>query len=332
MRFQMWQTDGVREFVEAQLPGLAERLQVNEGELTAAFMHSFEVSLRRMGPELNQGFLDAVPEGLDLLHFVEPNLLAPGSTLTGGEYIAEVLEFLGKGGNVLVVQNHTSGADTSSFRQLVRQHQGGNPVMDQAILVAGHVVNLYLIPLTIMCGLRFFPIFSAKYKAQAEAACKTDVAAEMNAQNRRAMMAMVQAASQGGKMMWVYPEGGRGEGQLLEGHAQVAKIPELIAGASPNDFMIWPTYIEATDILPVNRIGEDEFCEFVCWTRQGTARATCGKPVMWEDVRPSQDAICMHATRYDVNHNIAGKQLLHAMIMRQIAALAPTEHAKGPWA
>ncbi|MBI2990175.1 MAG: 1-acyl-sn-glycerol-3-phosphate acyltransferase [Candidatus Magasanikbacteria bacterium] len=326
----MWQTEGVREFVEAQLPELAARLEIDEKKLIDAFMRSFEISLQRMGPDLNQGFLDAVPEGLDLLHLVEPQLLASGSTLSGGEHLAEVLDFLAKGGNVLVVQNHTSGADTSAFRELVRQHHG-EPVMDQAILVAGHVVNLYLIPLTIMCGLRFFPIFSAKYKEQAQAACKNDVATEMAAQNRRAMMAMVQAAQQGGKMMWVYPEGGRGDGRLLQGHAQVAKIPELIASASSRGLMIWPTYIEATDILPVHRIGEDEFCEFVLWMKRGRAHAACGKPMMWKEICPSENDVCAHATGHDVSGSIARKQILHVRIMRAIASLAPTEYAKGPW-
>lgn len=318
-------------FLRAELPGLSDRLRLTT-TAAATFERLFMAALARSAQDMDacqrMGLARSTPEGRAFLDFIGPRLVTPETTLINPGVVAQALAFMKKGGNVLLIQNHTSGADTVVWDYLVNQRFDG-AARDFAYM-AGHVVTFFLIPLTVSSGVNRFQIFSTKYKALAEAVGHT--MDEMQAQNRRAIHDLVTWTKHGGRLLGLYPEGGRGEAGLLEGDRNTTTVGLAMASSSPAGLMVLPTYVAGcTNILPVVR-GPREFEEFLRYVRRGTATITCGDPLRWEELLPSREQIAdEQATHDEVDDKHARKRLIHARTMRLIAALAPVGAARGPW-
>lgn len=320
---------GAMEFFDTQLPGLAERMCLCT-ETRAVFERLFKEALRKSADTIcacrQSGMAAPTNEGRALLDFLGDTAVGPESQLIGSEHVARALAFMREGGNVLMVQNHRSGADTVAWDKLVNRHFNG--AAREFGYMAGHVVAFYLIPHTIISGITRFQIFSQKYKDQADEVGLT--LTEMMGQNVRALQAVARWIRTGGKFVGLYPEGGRSECGLLEGNHQTAKIGEIIAAGSPRGLMILPTYVDGTtSILPVVR-GADEFQRFICHVRRGNATVTCGEPIRWEDLQPDATP---PATAGEEGRRTkeARRRHIHAQTMRAIARLAPSVEAKGVW-
>lgn len=312
MTFGVGVTTGVREYVLAQILGLCQRLCVSDPcSLQQLLEAALEANQAVMSCNLTKPLIDPVPESRRLWDFVGLQAVSPESQLIGREHVAHALSFLERGGNVLVVQNHTSGADTLVWDQLVNRAFPGEPAREFTYM-AGHVVNLFLIPLLISAAVRRCQIFSTKYKGLSEAVGIT--ADAMTTCNRRAIVALGKFCANGGRCIVLYPEGGRGDGALKDGDPKTAKIPRIMATQSSRGLLVLPTYVSgATSILPVVR-DPNEFNQYLEWAKHGTATVTCGQPVSWEQIHDKDE------------------EIVHSRIMRLIAALAPNEAAKGPWA
>lgn len=325
-----FQIDEARRHVLRELPGLRQRLGLREQEgheLETLFMRALDVNAARMEACQSMGFVAPLPESRALLDFLGRALVHPQSRLVHPEHMQEALQWMRRGGNVLMVQNHTSGADPVVWDHLVNREF--DHVARHFGYMAGHVVSMYLIPLTICAGFGRFQIFASKYKKLAEEFGITEH--DMTMQNFRALRELETFVAQGGRLIGFYPEGGRGEGQLLAGDPKTAKIGEVIAERSPHGLLVLPTWVEgATSILPVVR-GKTEFSEFIQYARAGVSHITCGKPIPWEKLVPSVSEVEAARTE-EQTRSMASKGIIHARTMRAIATLAPTEHAKGPWA
>lgn len=328
--FAAGETEPVIRYARESLPLMADRLGLSPADkarLCELFMAALTANAARMDTVLNAPFVEPLPESRELVTLLG-NLLVGDVDHSGLEHVGAALEFMAQGGNVLFVSNHTSGADTLVLDHVV------NTAFPKAtypwLWMAGHVVNLYLLPLAICGGLHRIQIFSSKYSA----AAAPEIQRDMRTRNVQALMSIAPLVMQGGACIGLYPEGGRGNGGLLAGDPKTVKIPELMATASPAGLMILPSYVEATDILPVVR-GENEFNEFLAYGRRGSATLRFGAPVAWDNLQPTREEVQEY-----LDHNplqcagradLALKQCIHGKIMRSIAALAP-ESARGVWA
>ena len=323
--------DSVAEYARAELNKLAVRLGLTQDQidmLQFLFTQSLQCSAEILAKHANDPYVPANKEAREFLDFLEKLIVGEESRLIGEENLAQALEFMQEGGNVLLVQNHTSGADTIVMDYLVNKLF--NNAAKSWTYMAGHVVNLFLLPLTICGGLSRIPIFSAKYCQHAS----PEILADMKAQNANAMGQLAPLVSKGGVLIGLYPEGGRGEGALKAGEVRTMKIPQLLSMASPRGLMILPSYVSgATSILPVVR-SEREFEEFITHVRRGNANVEFGRGVMWDDLQPTHDTLLAYLGEdccVGLTPDQALKHFLTDQVMGLIAKMAPTEAAKGPY-
>ena len=327
--FAASETTAVIEYANSELWNLGSRLGLDAGQnriLHDLFMDALQVNAVRMTECLEQPFVEAIPESRALFTLLE-KLMIENVETAGLENLAEAIRFMQMGGNVLLVSNHTSGADTLVL-DCVANAMFPDTTRDW-IYMAGHVVNYFLLPLAVTGGVNRVQIFSAKYCAQAG----QEVVQRMRENNARALMSIGPRIMAGGRCVVLYPEGGRGNGALLEGEPRTMKIPQLMEMVSPKGLMVLPSYVEATGILPVAR-GENEFNEFLSRGQRGRATLKFGPGMMWRELQPTKTEIQRYLTnnvhRCSGDPSFALKQWLLLRIMRMIANLAPPE-ARGPY-
>lgn len=324
--FGIGQRNGVLDFVRRQLPHFAERLSlcpVATSELTRHFEASLLACGERMDAMMTMPYVPAIPEARELIDYLAPLLIGGNSRLVGANHLATAMEYQRQGGNVLLVSNHASGADTLLLDYLVNQAFGN--AGHGWHYMAGHVVNLFLIPLALSAAVNRIQIFSVKYRSEGIG----DPAFDMARCNMLAMRRVAQIASQGGQLIVLYPEGGRGDGCLKEGEPRTMKIPKVMRTTSPQGLMILPSYVDgSTNILPVVR-SENEFNEFLNHARRGTGTVSFGQPVNWDDLMGDES---MHT---DAPGNLPPEHALNrrliTTVMGTIANLAPNERTKGPY-
>jgi len=323
--FCIGQVDGVREYLLEQIPHLSKRLGISGGDrsrLTELFLDSLEDCIPRLETDREAGLVFAMPRPRQLFNFLGELLLIPGSCLVDDHYFEEAMNFQQSGGNVLLVQNHTSGADVLATDFLLNSKFGG--VAEQFIWMAGHVVTLFTMPLLLAAAQNRCQIFSVKYCSMA--ACEGG-AGEMRGHNCRALYSLHQETSGGGKYVFLYPEGGRGEGALIEGVPQTMKIPDILDECSEG-VMILPSFVSgATTVLPVVR-GEHEFSQYLEHVGRGAVTVTFGPPVMWRDInRQWPDLV----GKKNKEERLGLKRKQITAVMEMIADLAPSEEAKGQY-
>ncbi len=159
----------VYEYLASQIPALADRLGLSAADLQdlyRVFMRSYRVCAARIEEDSDKGIVDAIVESRDLIEHLARLLMNADSTLFGAENFARALAFREQGGNVLIVQNHTSGADILATHALLSKDFPGVPA--QFIWMAGHVVTKFLLPMLLAAGATRVQIFSVKYKSMAE--------------------------------------------------------------------------------------------------------------------------------------------------------------------
>jgi 1-acyl-sn-glycerol-3-phosphate acyltransferase len=323
-----------REYVNNELPLLIARRGLN-GHLAIAFQRLFVESFNaateifKQSPE-DAPYVDALPVSRQFFSLLGETLVGDRVQVAGLEQVARALEFMNEGGNVLLVSNHTSGADTLVLHHVVnnRFHNAAH----QWLHMAGHVVNLYLLPLVVTGGVRRVQIFSARYCQETQ---DPKALREMKAKNAQALSSIGPMISGGGQCVVLYPEGGRGDGALKKAEPRTMKIPQLMDMVSPAGLMILPSYVEATDILPVVRT-PNEFSEFLSYARPGNSMISFGPGVMWQELQPNDAEVHAYLTRHAGeclgNPDHALKRCLVDKTMHLIADMAPTEISKGPYA
>ncbi|MFA5048174.1 MAG: 1-acyl-sn-glycerol-3-phosphate acyltransferase [Patescibacteria group bacterium] len=281
--FQPGEVTPVIAYAEQALGRLAERIRLSADDATTferLFMRSMIANAARIESSINAPYVPALTESRELLDFLGTIIVGEESRLIGADNLRSALAFMTTGGNVLLVQNHTSGADTLVMDRLVNDEFSG--VAKDWLYMSGHAVNLFLLPLTITGALHRIQIFSTKYCVQADEAVRSS----MRTHNARSLATIAPIIMDGGKLIGLYPEGGRGEGALLPGEPRTMKIPQLMASVSPKGLMVLPTYVrDATSILPVVR-GDNEFNEVLEHLRRGNASIEFGPGVMWSDIQP----------------------------------------------
>jgi 1-acyl-sn-glycerol-3-phosphate acyltransferase len=278
-------------------------------DVVAVFKEAYKACSQSARDCAQLGMVEPLPTSVSLLNLLTDQLVSKDSQLINSYNLQIAFNFMISGGNVLMIQNHTSGADTFVWRTLVNRCFHQRPA-DSFAYMSGHIVNIYPVPLIFAGGFRRIQIFSERYKQFSKELNISEE--EMIKQNCRALRSLMKFVEPGGKLVGLYPEGGRGEGSLKYGDPNTVIIAEAISRSG--ELMILPTYVEgATSILPVQR-GPNEFNDFLKYIRPGCANIICGTPFYWSGVDKSS------------------KESIHAAIMTAIAELAPDDLARGPWA
>lgn len=291
-----------------RIPGCSETKRVLVDSFHDAVVACEEMFLESMSKAL----VPVVPESRIFWKNLCEALISEESWLSGTGHLAAAKNHLDNQGNVLIVQNHVSGFDILATWELMRRHFGSCS-LTEFILMSGHVLNLYLIPLSIFAGVERAQIFSRKYKSMSKEIGLS--LGEMSRRNTAVRAGLQKRGEKGGVCVLLYPEAGRGDNGLLYGEPRTTKIPAAIGG----NLMILPTYVEDIEaILPQDRC-EVEFNRFLINAQAGICGMRCGKPIMWREIAPKSIG-CDQERRN-----------AHALIMRSIANLAPTEDMKGEW-
>lgn len=341
--FGIGQVEGVHDYVREEIPRFCKRLGLcgtQEILLSTLVEESYHAAVSLMNTSLSSGMVEPTKTGRALYNFMSDMLVCPNDSriLSGHKNLETAMTFLTNGGNVLLVQNHRSGADSVITEYLLRKLYGKDIAADWAYM-AGHAVNLCLIPLMFFASaLRRFQIFSVKYKSMGITGADDRSMVE---QNLRALRSLQDYVSPGGKLVVLYPEGGRGDNHVISGQGRTMKIPELMHAKSSVGLMILPTYMHgATSILPVARI-VNEYNEILMRAQRGSGQLSIGTPVMWNDIQPQTLAVTTMAQQLMEEHTCrtqteanshAKKTILVNTVMGLIAALAPNDHERGPYA
>lgn len=333
--FAIGQTAGVRDYVLSILPAMASRIGLDQhgaAEMRRLMVASLDAALDALPRFMEAPFTPSIPEGRVLFDWIGQHLVLPDSELVGAINVARALGLAASGANILVVGNHTSGADQTVMEHLINQTFGAGTTHSWRTM-SGHIVNWYAIPLMLAGGLNRYQIVSVRYQGMC-GGNQEEQLARMQRQNRAALLSLRRGVSGGGKIIMLYPEGGRGDHGLKHGEPRTMAIPQIMALSCERPLYILPCYIEdATSILPVQRdLAEREFTAVLCLARPGKATVRFGPPVSWCDFQPTEAQLDLGGTCDPESRTSAVNDYLIRQVMGQIASLCPNEAAKGPYA
>jgi 1-acyl-sn-glycerol-3-phosphate acyltransferase len=320
--FGVGEVDSVERYVKEAIPRFCDRIGLMNDfkTLMDLCIASCRACAKIMPSVLTNGMVEPIPEARTFWRYVGDLLLDKESEILGAHHLDAAMAHLRNGGNVLMVQNHRSGADTLVWETIAARYYGYDVAQDWAYM-SGHAVNLFMVPFMFTAAMRRFQIFSVKYQSIGLDGIADEH--QMKGQNLRALRALSKYARTGGKLIGLYPEGGRGEQAMKAGEPQTMCVGLAIGKANPN-LMLLPTYVDgAINVLPVSR-NPNEYNEIFVNAQRGKASLTIGEPVMWSKL---------------LSHPLVGaaesdqeRTALCNQVLSRVAALAPDEGQMGPHA
>ncbi|MES2623586.1 MAG: hypothetical protein V4576_04250 [Patescibacteria group bacterium] len=319
--FGIGEIEGPMHYLHGALPALCNRLDFSENDATrftdGVLASAYACPALLTDKAMLQGQVKSIPAARSFWNLCGDMLLSNDSTLVGVEHLSRAFDHQRGGGNVVLVQNHRAGSDMLVMETLIRRHLGFD-ACDNWFYMAGHVINLYLIPLLWSAGLNRFQIFSVKYGTSAVDGMTEQ---SMTRQNIRAMRSLGIHADQGGTLTVYYPEGGRGTGCMKKGEPKTSCIPRNIAG-SDKPLLILPTYVQGTEnLLPQDR-GSHEFNSILNNIKSGTASCIIGEPIAWEAL--------VEANKSHEGDRPVWNQRICDTLLTLVAQLGPEDEA-GPY-
>lgn len=280
---------------EEQLPLLTERLGLDEeteGELRSLVTSSISQNAERFEESKKKPMVKALDVSIRLLKLLGTILIGSGSQMTGLKNLKSALDFTAKGGNVLLVSNHTSSADAILLNHVVST-LGGD--MKNWFYVAGRSTGQSLLMLMVSGGFNRFQVHTAKDCRKAGEHYGT-----MHAQNAVTYAAIGSTVSQGGKCVVLYPEGTRNDSGTTRAEQGAMRIGQIMDICSPAGFKVLPSSVHAEGMLPVWRT-PDEHEQIIARFQRANVSISFGQMVDWEVLnsgngrlqRQSQTDMCM---------------------------------------
>lgn len=316
--FGIGESEAPLQYLQTALPSFCRRIGMTESRLEH-FVETGFASAKACIPYLSlksmmKGMLEPIPQARTFWNLVGDTLLDESSTFTGLEHLRTAMTYQKQGWNVVLVQNHRSGADMMVMETLIRRNLEQDICAEWAY-VARHAVNLYLIPLMFSAAIRRFQIFSVKYQSNGIAGMDK---VKMKEQNTRAILALSEKTSKGGTVTAYYPEGGRSDGYLKTGEPRSSCIPRNIA-QSGCKLLVLPTYVSRTEqiLRPVR--GVNEFNEVLMHMERGSATCIIGQPICWDAIQENNRAF--EDKRYEWNRRVCDT------LLALIGRLAPAQEA-----
>lgn len=282
--FDLKNGDAVRDYIKAIIINFCQKEKEITDEtrdvVTEVFIRAFEANADLTERNVNKGLTDVSDEARALRNELCSLLVKPESKLHGIKHFQTAQRHMNEDGNILLVQNHTSIADMLVTEALIRR-SFGHRITDDWAYLSGSPMNEPSLQLIISGGFHRFPITSTKFQARAN---NKEEKVAMQRQNARSMKALRDHVDAGGKLVVMYPEGGRNNGSMEKIKPTAMYIPKIMA-RSGKKLMILPTCVDgAVKILPPDPTDKNEHnTPFQRCSRQ-KADMTIGTPVLWDDI------------------------------------------------
>jgi hypothetical protein len=282
--FSRGDTREVRDYIMDMVKGFCEREAIAadaRDAITEIFLGALRANTDLTKQNANKGLTDVSPEATKLRDALCGFLVEPESRLCGAGHFRTAQEHMAEGGNVLLVQLHTSIADMLVTVELMRKEFGGEVTDDWAYMSGSPMNNLSSLQSIISGGFRRFRITSKKFQSLTDS---EDERADMQMGNVRSMKALIKHAETGGKLVVLYPEGRRNGGTMQKVEPTAMNIPRIMAKTGKR-LMILPTAIDGADkILPPNPADINEHSTTFQRCSRGKADMAIGAPVNWDDI------------------------------------------------
>jgi 1-acyl-sn-glycerol-3-phosphate acyltransferase len=252
--------------------------------------------------------------------------------LFGVKNYKNALNLMNEGHNVLAIMNHATALDcliSESLTSLLR------PKSVTHSYIASQVFEYARIAGMITSGFDKFPIFQPKHIQRMDELCPNKIVIEeMRRQNKITLRALCQNASDGGRIIFLFPEKNRSP---IMGVPEpiVARIPSLIQKASGKELYILPTYVSGGETIFPNVPGTNELDNFLQNLRVGHGNMYCGEPIAFSKVNSTLSLIDKtelvegtlgKVSTYDTNIDLTALSIL---LLGSIATLSPFEETKG---
>ena len=242
---------------------------ISQGPEEERIYQFFEQEFRKQlaNPTAFEPYHARIPEHTEFAKkFLGVAIDQTGSKVFGTEHLKTIEEQVKRGENVIFFSNHQIEPDPQVLQILLGNLTG--PWMDEMIFVAGDRVTRDPVAVPMSLGCNLLCIYSKKY---------IDIPKEMKEQklhhNKRTLKKMEELLSQGGKMIYVAPSGGRDrkdlQGKLVPSPFDPSSIElfYLISSLVHQKTHFYPLALYTYDILPppsgvVMELGEERNPKF----------------------------------------------------------------------
>lgn len=154
-----------------------------------------------------QPFHKAIREPFDYFKwgndFLKPLVIYEKSKLFGVEYAKQILDTVNRGENVVILSNHQTEVDPQVISILL-ERENLVELSEKIIFIAGHKVTNDPVAVPFSMGRNLICIHSKKHIKN-----PPEDTARKQAQNLESMKEMTSLMTEGGKVFWVAPSGGR---------------------------------------------------------------------------------------------------------------------------
>lgn len=183
------------------------------------------------------------------LDFLRPLVDLGNSTLLGMDNLNRIAHQLSKGDNVILFANHQIEADPQAIHLLLENsHQ---QIAEKMIFVAGERVTTDPLAVPFSMGCNLLCIYSKRYIDH-----PPELKLKKQLHNKKTMELMSQLLSEGGKIIYVAPSGGRdrknvhGVVEIAQFDAQSIEMFYLMAKKSKHPTHFYPLALSTYDLLP----------------------------------------------------------------------------------
>jgi len=181
--------------------------------------------------------------------FLRPLVVKSATSIHGKERLAEILQHIQKGHNVVFLANHQSEADPPLISLLLEEEY---PRLSEGLIsVAGErvITDILSVPFSLGCNL--LCIYSKRYIDH-----PPEKKHQKQLHNKKTMQLMSELLKEGGKCIYVAPSGGRdrkndnGEVVIAPFDPQSIEMFYLMAKKSKTPTFFYPMALGTYDLLP----------------------------------------------------------------------------------
>lgn len=204
-----------------------------------------------------EAFHKAVREPFDFYtwgnNFFKPLVIFEESKVFGIEIAHQIKDIVAKGENVVILSNHQTEVDPQVISILLEK--GGLPdLADKIIFIAGHKVTTDPMAVPFSVGRNLICIHSKKHIKN-----PPEEMPAKQAQNLESMKVMTNLLTEGGKIIWVAPSGGRDRPDPASPSGEFAVSPfdykaldmfKLIAMQSKKPMHLFPMAMYSHKLIP----------------------------------------------------------------------------------
>ncbi|MGE3954311.1 MAG: 1-acyl-sn-glycerol-3-phosphate acyltransferase [Parachlamydiales bacterium] len=199
------------------------------------------------------------------------------SAAFGLEYADKIAEQLQRGENVICLANHQTEGDPQVVSILLEKTH--EPLGREMIWVAGDRVLIDPMAIPFSMGRNLLCVYSKKYLE-----IPPERKAEKQAHNQRAMLKLLELLTEGGKLVYVAPSGGRdrpneaGEVVCAPFDPQAIEIFRLLGQKSGRATHFYPLALDTYKLLPPPKAHGEEKLERR-YTESGTVHLAFGEEI-----------------------------------------------------